>query len=55
MGKIAAFHKASDKQITLAEFTNPNGKFVQDERYFCVSNPEGFLLAHGVKENFGGA
>jgi cytochrome c len=49
-----AFYKASGKRIALAEYTNPNGQFVQDEMYIYALNPKGTMLAHGVNENFVG-
>src|SRR5271157_1802241 len=49
-----SFYKASGKRISLAEFTNPNGMFVQDEMYIYVLNPKGTMLAHGVNERFVG-
>jgi cytochrome c len=52
--RAAAFYKASGKRIALAEYTNPNGQFVQDEMYVYALNPRGTMLAHGVNENFVG-
>jgi cytochrome c len=49
-----AFYKASGKRIALAEYTNPNGQFVQDEMYIYALNPKGTMLAHGVNEKFVG-
>ena len=49
-----SFYKASGKRIALAEFTNPNGQFRQDEMYIYVLNPRGTMLAHGVNERFVG-
>jgi cytochrome c len=49
-----AFYKASGKRIALAEYTNPNGQFVQDEIYIYALNPKGTMLAHGVNEKFVG-
>lgn len=48
------FYKASGKRIALAEYTNPNGQFVQDEMYVYALNPRGTMLAHGVNEKFVG-
>ena len=50
--KAVAFYKASGKRIALAEYTNPNGEFVQDEMYLYVLNTKGTILAHGVNEKF---
>jgi len=33
-----SFYKASGKRIALAEFTNPNGMFTQDEMYIYARN-----------------
>ncbi|MBM4271622.1 MAG: calcium:proton antiporter [Deltaproteobacteria bacterium] len=49
-----AFYRASGKRIALAEYTNPNGQFVQDEMYIYALNPKGTMLAHGVNEKFVG-
>jgi signal transduction histidine kinase len=49
-----AFYQASGKRIALAEYTNPNGQFVQDELYLFVLNLKGTMLAHGVNERFVG-
>ena len=46
------FYRACGKRIALAEYTNPNGPFVQDEMYLFVLNPRGTMLAHGVNERF---
>jgi cytochrome c len=47
-----AFYKASGKEIALAEFTNPNGPFVQDEMYIFVLDSQGNMVAHGVNEKY---
>ncbi len=52
--KAVHFYNASGKRIALAEFTNPNGQFVQDEMYIYVLNRKGTMLAHGVNERFVG-
>ncbi len=52
--KAVAFYRASGKRIALAEYTNPNGQFVQDEMYIYALNPRGTMLAHGVNEKFVG-
>jgi cytochrome c len=48
------FYKNSGKRIALAEFTNADGIFVQDELYIYVLNPKGTMMAHGVNERFVG-
>jgi cytochrome c len=52
--RAVAFYKASGKRIALAEYTNPNGQFVQDEMYIYALNPRGTMLGHGVNEKFVG-
>ena len=49
-----SFYKASGKRIALAEFTNPNGMFIQDEMYIYALNAKGTMLAHGINEKFVG-
>ncbi len=48
------FYKAAGKRIALAEFSNPNGTFVQDEMYIYALNLKGTMMAHGVNEKFVG-
>ena len=52
--KAKSFFKNSGKRIAFAEFTNPNGAFVEDEMYIFVLNGKGTMLAHGVNEKFVG-
>ena len=52
--KAKNFYKNSGKRIAFAEFTNPNGAFVEDEMYIFVLNGKGTMLAHGVNEKFVG-
>ena len=52
--KAKDFYKNSGKRIAFAEFTNPNGPFVEDEMYVYVLNCKGTMLAHGVNEKFVG-
>jgi cytochrome c len=52
--KAVAFYKTSGKRIALAEYTNPNGQFIQDEMYIYALNARGTMLAHGVNERFVG-
>jgi cytochrome c len=54
VAKAIPFYFAAGKRIALAEFTNPKGRFVQDEMYIYVLNPKGTMLAHGVNERFVG-
>lgn len=46
--------RAVGKRIALAEFTNPQGRFVRDQLYIYVLSPTGTMLAHGVNERFVG-
>ncbi len=48
------FYKAVGKEVALAEFSNPNGMFVQGDLYVFVLSPTGIMLAHGVNERFVG-
>ncbi len=52
--KAKSFYKNSGKRIAFAEFTNPNGAFVEDEMYVFVLNSKGTMLAHGVNEKYVG-
>lgn len=52
--RAVAFYKASGKRVALAEYTNPNGQFVQGEMYIYALNPRATMLAHGVNEKFVG-
>ena len=52
--KAVAFYSRIGKRVALAEFTNRNGPFVQDEMYLFVLNPRGTMLAHGVNERYVG-
>jgi cytochrome c len=49
-----SFYKAVGKDVALAEFSNPNGMFVQGELYVFILSPTGTMLAHGVNERFVG-
>jgi hypothetical protein len=48
------FCKMVGKDIALAEFSNPNGMFVQDDLYIFVLSTTGVMLAHGINEKFVG-
>ncbi|MFZ2445784.1 MAG: cache domain-containing protein [Syntrophobacteraceae bacterium] len=52
--KAAEFYRNSGKRIALAEFTRPDGAFVEDEIYLYVLNSRGTMLAHGINERFVG-
>jgi cytochrome c len=48
------FYRTVGKGVALAEFSNPNGMFVQGEMYIFVLSTTGTMLAHGVNERFVG-
>ncbi|MGC9964565.1 MAG: cache domain-containing protein [Syntrophobacteraceae bacterium] len=52
--KAKEFVKTSGKRIALAEFTKPDGAFVEDEVYIFVLGCKGTMLAHGVNDKFVG-
>ena len=54
VGEAVRFYKTVGRDVALAEFSNPNGMFVQDELYVYVLSPTGTMLAHGVNERFVG-
>lgn len=49
-----AFYKATGREIALAEFSNPQGRFVQGEQYLYVLDTNGTMLAHGVNDKYPG-
>jgi cytochrome c len=49
-----AFCKATGKEIALAEFSNPHGRFAEGEHYVYVLDTSGMMLAHPVNEDFAG-
>jgi len=50
--KAIAFYRATGKEIALAEFANPNGRFAQGEQYLYVLDISGMMLAHPVNQHF---
>jgi hypothetical protein len=48
------FYRSVGRDVALAEFSNPNGMFVQDELYIYVLSSTGTMLAHGVNDKFVG-
>jgi hypothetical protein len=52
--QAVSFCKMVGKEVALAEFSNPNGMFVQDDLYIFILSPTGAMLAHGVNERFVG-
>lgn len=61
-GKIAvewverakSFCTAVGKDIALAEFTSPKGRFSKNQLYIYVLDLDGFMLAHGMNPWFNG-
>jgi signal transduction histidine kinase len=49
-----SFYKTVGRDVAMAEFSNSNGMFVQDERYIFVLSLTGTMLAHGVNDKFVG-
>jgi cytochrome c len=49
-----AFCRATAKEIALAEFSNPYGRFAEGEHYVYVLDISGMMLAHPVNEDFVG-
>ncbi len=49
-----SFYRGAGKRIALAEFSNPDGMFIQDEMYIYALSPDGIMRAHGVNEKFVG-
>jgi signal transduction histidine kinase len=54
VGKAVDFYKAAGRKVALAEFTNPEGRFVDGEMYIYALDPKGTMLAHGENERFVG-
>jgi cytochrome c len=52
VAKAIAFYKTSGRATALAEFSKPNGPFIQGEMYIFVLDQEGTLLAHGLDEKY---
>jgi hypothetical protein len=54
VGQAVGFYKSVGREVALAEFSNPNGMFVQQEIYIYVLSLTGTMLAHGVNDKFVG-
>ena len=52
--KAIAFYRANGRAIALAEFSNPQGRFVKDEQYLFVVDSTGVMLAHGINRKYVG-
>jgi cytochrome c len=48
--KAKGFYLDSGKRIALAEFSNPNGDFVNGGKLIFVLNRSGTMMAHGTDE-----
>ena len=49
-----AFCRDTGKEIALAEFSNPNGRFAEGEHYVYVLGTTGMMLAHPINKDFVG-
>ena len=49
-----SFYRTVGREVALAEFSNSNGMFVQQELYIFVLSPTGTMLAHGINDKFVG-
>lgn len=49
-----AFYRANGKEIALAEFASPRGRFTKDQRYIFALDLNGIMLAHGVNPTYVG-
>jgi cytochrome c len=47
-----AFFETNGKDIALAEFSSPRGRFVKDQLYIFALDLNGVMLAHGVNQNY---
>src|SRR5208337_2607989 len=54
VGRAVDFYNAVGKGISLAEFTNPRGQFVDGEMYIFALNLKGTMVAHGANGSFVG-
>ena len=52
--KAVAFYRANGRAVSLAEFSNPQGRFVKGELYLFVLDSTGVMLAHGVNQKYVG-
>ena len=54
VGMAVDFYKAAGRKVALAEFTNPEGRYVDGEMYIYALYPKGTMVAHGANERFVG-
>lgn len=52
--KAIAFYRVNGRAVALAEFSNPQGRFVRGELYLFVLDSTGVMLAHGVNQKYVG-
>jgi cytochrome c len=52
--KAIAFYGVNGRGVALAEFSNPQGRFVKGEQYIFVLDSTGVMLAHGVNQQYVG-
>ena len=52
--KAIAFYGSHGKGFALAEFSNPRGRFAEDEQWVYVLDTHGTVLSHPVNEHFEG-
>jgi cytochrome c len=52
--KAIAFYRVNGRAVALAEFSNPQGRFVKGEQYLFVLDSTGVMLAHGVNMRYVG-
>lgn len=50
--KAVAFYRANGRAVSLAEFSNPHGRFVKGELYLFVLDSTGVMLAHGINQKY---
>ncbi|MGC9967986.1 MAG: cache domain-containing protein [Syntrophobacteraceae bacterium] len=50
----AAALYSKDSAVALSEFSNPQGRFVEGEKYVFVLDSTGVMLAHGVNQDYVG-
>jgi hypothetical protein len=52
--KAVAYYRINGRAVALAEFSNPQGRFVKGELYLFVLDSTGVMLAHGVNQKYVG-
>ena len=54
VGRAVDFYNGAGRWVSLAEFTNPRGQFVDGEMYIFALDSKGIMLAHGANKSFVG-